>query len=107
MDQEIIFLTILGMGLVTYVPRAIPLLALTGVKLPKWLITWLGYVPPAVLSALLLPSILLQEGRVSLGLDNPFFWAALPTLGVAVLTRSLFPPVIIGMALVIIIRWLH
>ncbi len=106
MDQELILLIIFGMGLVTYLPRLLPLLALTGVKLPKWVISWLGYVPPAVLSALLLPSILLQDGHLSLGLDNLFLWAALPTMGVAVLTKSLFPPVIIGMLIVIIGRLL-
>lgn len=106
MDQELILLIIFGMGLVTYLPRLLPLLALTGVKLPKWVISWLGYVPPAVLSALLLPSILLQDGQLSLGLDNLFLWAALPTMGVAVLTKSLFPPVIIGMLIVIIGRLL-
>lgn len=106
MDQELILLIIFGMGLVTYLPRLLPLLALTGVKLPKWVISWLGYVPPAVLSALLLPSILLQDDQLSLGLDNLFLWAALPTMGVAVLTKSLFPPVIIGMLIVIIGRLL-
>jgi branched-subunit amino acid transport protein len=56
---------------------------------------------------MLLPSILLQEGQISLGLDNLFFWAALPTLGVAIWAKSLFPPVIIGMLIVIIGRWLQ
>ena len=107
MDQEMILLTILGMGLVTYLPRLIPLLTLTGLNLPKWLITWLRYVTPAVLAAMLLPSILVQDGQISLGLDNLFFWAALPTLGVAIWAKSLFPPVIIGMLIVIIGRRLQ
>ena len=107
MGQEMILLTILGMGLVTYLPRLLPLLALTGLNLPKLLIAWLRYVPPAVLAAMLLPSILLQDGQISLGFDNLFFWAALPTLGVAIWAKSLFPPVIIGMLIVIIGRWLQ
>ena len=107
MDQQLIFLTILGMGLVTFLPRLLPLLTLTGLSLPKWLIAWLRYVPPAVLAAMLLPSILLQDGQISLGFDNLFFWAALPTLGVAIWAKSLFPPVIVGMLFVIIGRWLQ
>ena len=105
MDQEMIFLTILGMGLVTFLPRVLPLLTLTGLSLPKWLIDWLRYVPHAVLAALLLPSILLQDGQISLGLDNLFLWASLPTLGVAIWAKSLFLPVIVGMAIVIFGRW--
>ena len=106
MDQEMILITILGMGLVTYLPHLLPVLTLTGLSLPKWLITWLRYVPPAVLAAMLLPSILLRDGQISLGLDNLFFWAALPTLGMAIWAKSLFPPVIVGMLVVIVGRLL-
>lgn len=94
------------MGLVTYLPRLLPILALTGVSLPKWLVSWLRYVPPAVLAALMLPSILIQDGQIALGFENLFLWAALPTMGIAILTKSLFPPVIIGMLIVIIGRWI-
>jgi branched-subunit amino acid transport protein len=54
----IIWLTILGMALVTYATRAIMMLALRGEVAP-WLRRWLGYVPVAVFTALLLPPLLL------------------------------------------------
>ena len=104
MEQDIIFITIIGMALVTYVPRIFPLLALSGKKLPDFVVAWLKQVPAAVLAAMLLPSILMPSGQVTVGFDNLFFWAALPTLGAAILTKSLFVPVIVGMVLVILGR---
>ncbi|MFN2303793.1 MAG: AzlD domain-containing protein [Anaerolineales bacterium] len=104
MDESIILLTIFGMALVTYLPRALPLFALSGKKLPKWMVSWLRYIPPAVLAAMLFPTILFQEEKINLSLDNLYLWAAIPTLIAAVLTKKLFIPVIIGMLVVILAR---
>jgi branched-subunit amino acid transport protein len=106
MDQKTIFLTIIGMAVVTYLPRVIPLLALTGRRLPDVVISWLGYVPPAVLAAMLLPSLLVVDGQVVVDAGNLFLWAALPTFAAAILTRNLFVPVLVGMAVVIVGRLL-
>lgn len=106
MDQKTILLTIIGMAVVTYLPRVIPLLALTGRRLPDVVISWLGYVPPAVLAAMLLPSLLVVDGRVALDAGNLLLWAALPTFAAAILTRNLFVPVLVGMAVVIVGRLL-
>ena len=46
-----------GMGLVTYLPRALPLIYLAHKKMPQWLIDWLSLIPVAILSALLAPSL--------------------------------------------------
>ena len=54
--SDYLFLFI-GMGLVTYLPRTLPLLYLAHKQLPQWLIDWLGLIPVAVLSALLAPSL--------------------------------------------------
>src|SRR5215217_7678107 len=55
----IIWLTIVGMALVTYAARVATLLALRG-EIAPWLRRWLGFVPVAVFSALILPPLLLQ-----------------------------------------------
>ena len=104
MDENLVLLTIIGMAVVTYLPRLIPLLALSGKTLPAAIVAWLRHVPPAVLAAMLLPAILIQDGELTLGLDNLFFWAAIPTFAAAILTKSLFIPVIVGMLVVIVGR---
>lgn len=106
MDQKLILITIIGMSVVTYLPRLFPLLALSGKKLPDLAVRWLSYVPAAVLSAMLLPAILLPDGQIQVGMDNLFFWAALPTFAAAIFTKNLFVPVIVGMVTVILGRWL-
>lgn len=104
MEEHLIFFTIIGMAGVTYLPRLIPLLALSGKELPPPVVAWLRHVPASVLAAMLLPAILFKDGALSFGLENLFFWAALPTLIAAILTKSLFIPVIVGMLVVILGR---
>ncbi len=105
MDQSIFFLTILGMGLVTYLPRLLPVWLLATRKLPEVVITWLRYVPAAVLAALLFPAILVDGKRLHLDWNNLYLLAFFPTLLVAWKTRSMFGAVIVGMVLVALGRW--
>ena len=105
MDQEAVFLTILGMSLVTYLPRLLPTWLLSSKSLPPLLITWLRYVPVAVLAAILLPALLIHDKQLSLRPDNLFLWAALPTLLVVWKTRSFFAAVIVGMGVVALARY--
>ena len=60
----------------------------------------------AVLAAMLLPSLVVAEGRISLTLDNLYPLAAIPTLWVAWKTRSLFGSVLTGVAVVAVGRLL-
>jgi branched-subunit amino acid transport protein len=106
MDQTSIFLTILGMCLVTYLPRLLPVWLLSSRQLPRVVITWLRYVPAAVLSAMLLPSLLLEGSKLHLAADNLYLLAAIPTLLVAWKTRSMFGAVIVGMGLIALARLL-
>ena len=51
---------LLGMGLVTYLPRWLPLHYLSRRSLPEWFVQWLDLIPAAILSALLLPALVLE-----------------------------------------------
>jgi branched-subunit amino acid transport protein len=106
MDQTIIFLTIFGMLLVTYLPRVFPIWVLSSKSLPPLVVVWLRYVPVAVLAAMLLPSLVVHDSQINLGIDNLFFWAAFPTLFVAWKTRSFFGAVIVGMGVVAVARYM-
>jgi branched-subunit amino acid transport protein len=103
-DQQQIFLTILGMAAVTYLPRLLPTWLLSSRSLPRWLVTWLRFVPVAVLSAMLFPALLTDGGQLHIARDNLFLLAALPTLAVAWKTRTLFGPVATGVLLVALAR---
>ncbi len=88
-----------GMGLVTYLPRALPLLYLAHKKLPQWLVDWLGLIPVAILSALLAPSLFADTVERNFAFGKPELIVAIPTLIFALKTRSLGGTVLVGMFL--------
>jgi branched-subunit amino acid transport protein len=98
MKGEIIAI-IIGMGIVTYVPRWLPLFFLSRRRLPAWLVLWLDFIPAAILSALILPAILTTGSPRQLEWNRLDLWVAIPTLIFALRTRSLAGTVIIGMGL--------
>ena len=79
---------------------------LRGRALPPFITAWLRYIPAAVLAALLLPSLLVEGGRLNLTWDNLYLWAALPAALAAWKWKSLFGTVLVGMALVALARLL-
>ena len=88
-----------GMGLVTYLPRFLPLFALARRRLPQWLTDWLSLIPVALLSALIAPILFTGGTPRHLELGRPELWVALPTFLFAWKTRSLGGTVLVGMVL--------
>ena len=88
-----------GMGVVTYLPRWLPLFYLARKKLPEWLIDWLSLIPVAILCALLAPILFTDQTSRSLALGKPELLVAIPTLLFAVKTKSLGGTVLVGMGL--------
>lgn len=88
-----------GMGLVTYIPRWLPLFFLAQRKLPQWLIDWLSLIPVAILCALLAPILFTDQPLRMLDLGKTEFLVAIPTLLFAVKSRNLGGTVLVGMGL--------
>ena len=101
-----VLLLFLGMALVTYVPRMLPIVILSRFKLPPLLLRWLEFIPAAVLSALLAQGLLLDGRTLALPPANPALLAALPAFAVAVWTRSLMGTVVVGIAAMALLRFL-
>jgi branched-subunit amino acid transport protein len=106
MIRERVFWIIVGTALVTLIPRIVPLVVLSRIKLPALVERWLGYVPIAVLAALLAQAVAMPEGHLDLTLANPALLAALPVLIIAVITRSLIGTVAGGVLLMALLRWI-
>ena len=92
-------LLVIGMGVVTYLPRWFPILLLSRKELPLWFTEWLDLIPVAILSALVLPELLTGGGPRGLDLFRPQLWVALPTFLFALKTKSLGGTVVVGMLL--------
>lgn len=97
-------LVIALMAVITFLCRAIPMLVLTDPeRLPPWVRQWLEYMPPAVLAATVAPTVLVPGGTVALG---PDVLAYVVCLIMAIRTRKILPPVISGLAVLLVLRLL-
>lgn len=56
-----VLLVIIGMALVTYIPRLLPALFLNHFQFPDWFRKWLQSIPYAALGALIFPGVLLVD----------------------------------------------
>ena len=107
MDQTLIVWIIVCMSVVTYIPRLLPLLFLSGKRLHPFLSQWLKLVPAAVLPAILAPLLLIKDGEeFNLSFENLYFWTALLCFPLAWKFKSLSLPVILGMGVIATVRYL-
>ncbi|NLC43689.1 MAG: AzlD domain-containing protein [Clostridiales bacterium] len=95
MRSDMIYI-IIGMSIVTQLPRLLPLVVLSRLNLPPLVIRWLKQIPIAVLSALLFPSLFMPNGNLSFSLDNTTLIAALPCILVAFKTKNLLLTILTG-----------
>lgn len=99
-----VWLVIAGMAVVTYLTRAPLLLALARRPLPPRLRLWLRLVPLAVLPALAVPLVLVEQGRLVLGPAHPPLWGAVAVLALAAGRVNLLVTVAVGVGMVAALR---
>src|SRR5688500_10279420 len=92
------WIIILGMAMVTCLPRYGTLAVLGRIELTKPIFNALKFVPPAVLSAIILPALLLKEGQLNIALDNSYLVAGIFAGVVAWRTRNLLLTIVLGTA---------
>jgi len=94
-----LFVLFLCMGIVTYLPRFFPLFLLSRKELPSLCEAWLDFIPVAILSALIVPSLITAGNPRHLDLFTSELIVAIPTFLFALKTKSLAGTVLLGMAL--------
>ena len=100
MDQKIAF--IVAMMGATYPVRLLPLLALSGRKLPDAVVRWLSFVPVAVFSAMVFPGLILRDGTVAASGSNPHLWAGAAVFVAALAWRNLSKAVAVGIGVALL-----
>ncbi|MEC1434873.1 AzlD domain-containing protein [Bacillus spizizenii] len=93
-----ILMVIIGCALVTMIPRIIPFLVVRNITLPEPVLKWLSYVPVCILTALVVKDCMIQSSD-SLQLNWPAAVILIPTLLIAMKTKSLSITVISGVLL--------
>lgn len=100
------WILIAGMAGVTFLLRY-PLLALSGrLRLAPAFVTALRFVPPAVLTAIVVPAVLIPDGQgIVADWTNARLVGALVALAVGLWTRNLLATILAGMATFLIWQW--
>lgn len=92
------------MALVTYLPRLMPALILSKRNIPEVLVKFLNYIPVSVLSALLVPSILVVDDKINISPSNTLLLTSILTFPLAYKIRNMFLTVIAGMIIIVILN---
>jgi branched-subunit amino acid transport protein len=92
-------LLIAGMTAVTFVIRYAMFVGAGRFQIPEFVSKTLRFVPPAVLSAIILPAVLIPEGKeLQLHIGSPHLAGALVALVVGRLSGNLLAVIVSGMA---------
>ena len=99
----IVWLTMLLVGLGTYATRLSFILLFGRREIPGGMRRALRFVPPAVLTAIIFPELLLPEGRLDLSLGNERLIAGLLAILIAWRTKNVLLTILAGMALLLLL----
>jgi len=92
-----LWLTIFAAGLITYATRLSFILLFERIQIPAWLRRALRFVPAAVLSAIILPELVFQDGTLAVTPTNPRLLAGIIAILVAWRTKNILLTLISGM----------
>lgn len=87
-----------GMAIATFSIRYVMFAASSRIKLSPALLSALRYVPPVVLTAIVVPEVLLADGALSVSWLNARLVGAIVAAVVSVLTQNLLLTIVIGLA---------
>lgn len=96
---------ILGMAAITFLMRY-SLFAWPNLRFPPLVRQGLHYVPTAVLTAIVVPGMLLPDGaHWQLSLDNAYLLAGIMSIGIAAISRNLLATIGGGLLVFFLLRW--
>ena len=96
---------ILGMAVITFLMRY-SLFAWPNLRFPPLVRQGLHYVPNAVLTAIVIPGMLLPDGEHwQLSLNNAYLLAGVVAIGIAALSRNLLATIGGGLLVFFLLRW--
>lgn len=105
MISSSMLLLIILCALVTWIPRVIPFIIVKRTPLPQVVMTFLSYIPICILSALVFESIF-EKGTTFATINIENACVLLPTVIIAIWTKSLSITVLSGVAIMALVRTL-
>lgn len=98
------FLTIVGMAVITLVTRSFFMIPDREIPLPAWLKQGLRYAPLAALAAIVLPEIVLTQGRLIDTWQDARLYAALAGTAYFFWRRAILGTIVTGTAVMLVLR---
>jgi branched-subunit amino acid transport protein len=101
-----IWLVMLAGGLITFGMRFSLIYLFGRFEIPETMRRALHYVPPAVLSAIVVPELLLQDGGLNLSFENVRLLAGVIAIVTAWFSRNTLLTILVGMAALLLLGWM-
>lgn len=101
-----IWLVIIIGGLITFGMRFSLIYLFGKVEVPETMRKALHYVPPAVLSAIIFPELLIRDGALDISLSNTRMLAGMIAIITAWFSRNTLITILVGMATLFLLQWL-
>lgn len=98
------WILIIGMTLVTFLPRYIPLALAGKIKITPLFSLALSYVPIAVMSIIIIQATMIKEGEISMVMENHKLLASIVAFVVAIMTKHMFLTIIAGLISFVLIK---
>ena len=97
---------IAGMTLVTFGVRYPVLVLVSRTTLPRSVLDALKFIPTAVLTAIIVPAVLMPGGQLDVSFANAYLVAGLSSALIAWRTRNLLLTIVAGMVIFVLWHWL-
>lgn len=98
-------ITIFLMAIITFTTRYLFIHPSLPLRLKPKMVNFLSFSAPAVLTAIWVPIIFVQDDKINLDLTNPYFTAAVIGVAVSAKTKSVYWTVGIGILVFIVFRY--
>ena len=99
-------LLIAGMFVITFGIRFVMFAFAGKLSFPTWLAKSLKFVPPAVLTAIIVPSLFMPMGTIDISLTNNYLIAGIFAFVIALVTKNLLKTIGLGMGFFLILQYL-
>jgi len=99
-----IWMILVAAGLLTYAIRLSFILLWGKIDVPTWLVRALRFVPSAVLTAIVVPELILPGGYLDVSPGNPRLIAGVLAILVAWRTRNIAFTILVGMGSLILLQ---
>ncbi|MFW3591207.1 AzlD domain-containing protein [Staphylococcus caprae] len=100
------FTLIILCGIVTLLMRIIPFILISRVHLPEIVVEWLSFIPITLFTALVIDGVIQQhDNTFGYTLNLPYIVAIIPTVFLAIFTRSLTVTIVGGIIIIACLRF--